>query len=116
MQEILDIAYRHMDRIDELDDFIERQLDKYDHVFDHVTRCEVVIEKAQKNTAPGGLYKVRISILTPRRRELVIKKEANINGSPQKLTQLMGLVLKAAMREVSKVKAKESSAPRELRS
>jgi hypothetical protein len=109
MQEPLEVIYRHLDGSPQLDDFIQKHVEKFDHIFDRITSCQLVIEKAQKSVLPGGLYKVRISILMPRRHNMVVKKEANINGTFQKLSLLIGSALKAAIREVEKIKEKEFS-------
>ena len=112
MQEPLEIIYHHIDSSPQLDDFILKHFEKFDHVFDRITRCQLVIEKAQKSVLPSGLYKVRVSISMPRRQDVVIKKEANINGTFPKLSFLIGSALKVAVREVEKIKEKEFHRPR----
>ncbi|MEW6101699.1 MAG: HPF/RaiA family ribosome-associated protein [Candidatus Omnitrophota bacterium] len=107
MQEPLEIIFRHAPKNTQLEGYILEQSKHLEKFFQRVVSCKVTVDKPQKSGLPAGLYKVRVDVGLPRRREIIIKKEAKISATFDEICVLIKEAFKAAARELEEIKERE---------
>lgn len=71
----LEISYRGVEKVDEIDSLVRRKAEKLDRICNYISSCRVMIEKAQKHQRSAQPYKVRIDLKIPPAHELVINRD-----------------------------------------
>lgn len=107
MDKEMEISFRNLSRNPVLEDLLRQKAEKFSRIMRHVTGCRLTLEKSQKKMLTSGLYKMRIDIALPRRQEIIVKKEAKIDGSFPKINILINDAFKAAKRKLEEIKRKE---------
>ncbi len=74
MQAPAEILFRDIPRSEALEQNIRDRVSKLEKTFDHITRCNVVVEETHHHKHQGKLFHVRINLHVPDR-ELVVSRE-----------------------------------------
>lgn len=106
----LEIVFRNITDSRALESFINQESERLEKFFHRIISSRIMVEKLQKAALPSGLYKIRIDINIPKRHAIIIKKEAKIIASYEKLCILIKAAFKAAIRELEKIKERELAA------
>jgi len=61
----LQIAFRHMERVEALESLIHKQAAKLETFASDITRCRVVVEPAGKHHLHGNTYRVHVQVTLP---------------------------------------------------
>jgi cold shock CspA family protein/ribosome-associated translation inhibitor RaiA len=71
MQVPPEIAYHHVTKSEAVDALIRDKLDHLEQFCDHITSCQVVVERPHSHESSGNPYRVRIDLHVPPGHELV---------------------------------------------
>lgn len=107
MQDPLKVFFHNVPKTTGLYNIICVKAAHLEKVYARITDCRVAFEKPQKSKEPGGLYRVKIVILLPRRETLTVKKESKSSGAYAELSVLIRDAFEAAERKLEKIKEKE---------
>jgi len=77
MQKPVEITFRGMPRIEQVEDLIAEKIAKLEKVCDYITSCSIAVEKPQLYQDTGNPFRVRIDIHVPRHHEIVVKRESS---------------------------------------
>jgi len=102
MQGPLEIAYRGIDKTEELDNLIRRKAAKLERICDHMISCRIAVE-SQKPRHSGNPYRVRIDMTVPPGHELVAKRESNSNNSQESLPVVIHRAFDAAYKQLQEL-------------
>lgn len=75
----LQISFKNMDHSDAIEARIREKAAKLEQYFSHLTSCRVVIEAPHRHQHKGKIYHVRIEMGVPRKSELVVSNERELN-------------------------------------
>ena len=71
MQLPVEISYRGVEKSDEVDNLIRTKAARLDKFCDHITRCEVAVEKPNQSQREGNPFRVRVGVTVPLCHDLV---------------------------------------------
>lgn len=95
----LQITFRNMDRSDAVEADVRDKATKLDEFFQHIMRCQVVVEAHHKHHHKGNLYHVRIGITVPGH-ELVVSREPKDDHSHEDVYLAVRDAFDAAKRQL----------------
>jgi cold shock CspA family protein len=75
MEVPLELSFRGLTKTDDVERFIDQQVDKLERVSDHIISCRVAVEVPQRSQTTGSPYRVRITVRVPPGHELVVVEE-----------------------------------------
>lgn len=79
MQVPLQITMRNLDHSEAVDERIRTKAEKLNQFSDHIISCEIVVEQSQAHRQNGTLYNIRINLLMPRKKQLVVTNNEQEN-------------------------------------
>ena len=107
MQVPLQIAYRNVEKRDEIENLVNEQVARLEKVCDHVDSCRVVIEKPNENVRKGSGYRVRIDMMVPPSHEIVASREAGEGDINDDLSTVIRAAFNAARKRLQKLDQKQ---------
>jgi cold shock CspA family protein len=75
MQIPLEIAYRGIEKSDEIEALIREKTEKLEKICGYISSCRIAVEKPQKHQKSGNPYRVRIDVTVPPGHEIVARRE-----------------------------------------
>jgi cold shock CspA family protein len=75
MQIPLEIAYRGIEKSDDIEALIREKTQKLEKICSYISSCRIAIEKPQKHQKSGNPYRVRIDVTVPPGHELIASRE-----------------------------------------
>lgn len=78
METPIQVTFRNMDRSPVLEERAKELASRFEHYYDRIISCRVVIEAPHRRHNKGNIYRVAIDLTVPGR-ELVVKEKAGYN-------------------------------------
>ncbi|MFA5038607.1 MAG: HPF/RaiA family ribosome-associated protein [Candidatus Omnitrophota bacterium] len=104
MQNLPEITFRGVEHTQELEDEIQRNLEKLERVCDHIISCHLVIEKRQRIEARGNPYRVRLAVSVPPGHQIVvIRGQKQPSESHQPLPVIVHHVFESVVKRLRKL-------------
>lgn len=103
----IEITYRHMERVDEIDRLIHQKVAKLDRLFGNLISCRVAIERPQTAQRSGNPYRVRIGLTAPPGHELVVRREPVDNDMHATLRTVVIDAFKAMRRQLEELRERQ---------
>lgn len=76
----LEIAYRHVNKTETLEELIRRKTSKLDRICGYMSSCRVAVERDQKHQGTGDVFRVRVDLTVPPGHELTASKRSDEGG------------------------------------
>ncbi|RFA28510.1 hypothetical protein CAI21_11585 [Alkalilimnicola ehrlichii] len=83
MQVPAEITFNGISHSDYNEDFIRERIRRLDNMADDIISCRVVVERPHAHRHTGNPFRVRIELTLPKRKELVVDKERNVEPHVQ---------------------------------
>lgn len=106
MQEPLEISFRGVEKNKDMEDLIQKEIEKLERICDSIIRAHISVERPQKHQETGNPYRVRISISVPRNPELVAVQEPGEEDMHKPLHAVIKSTFKKSRRQLKKYMAK----------
>jgi cold shock CspA family protein/ribosome-associated translation inhibitor RaiA len=107
MQLPLEITYRGVDKSDEIDNLIRTKAARLDRFCDHISRCDVAVEKPNSAQREGNPFRVRIDLTVPPGHELVVDEKQAEHGMHEPLSKIINDAFKTMERQVKELVEKQ---------
>lgn len=102
MQVPLEVTYNHVDRSDWIDDYIKERVGKLERMCDGLIACRVVIEREQHSKTTGNLYRARVEVTFPPKKDLVGDKHGAVEDMHVQLRPIMRKAFEAVEKQIKK--------------
>ena len=89
MQLPVEISYRGVDKSDEIEALVQGKADRLNKFCDHITRCDVIIERPNHAQHSGSPFHVRIDLTVPPGHELVQNEKPTKHDMHEPLTKVI---------------------------
>ncbi len=99
----LEIAFKGIQRSDEIETLIREGVAKLERVCSYIASCRVIVEKRQRHQEVGNPYRVRIDMTVPPGHELVVKREPSKGDMHDPLEIVVKRAFDAAVRQLRKL-------------
>lgn len=103
----LEVSYRGVEKTDALEALIQEKVSKLEEVCDHISRCQIAIEKAHTNPSSGSPYRVRIDLTVPPGHELAAVKNPDDGTQYIPLEAVIRDTFEAARRQLQELSARQ---------
>ena len=103
MQLPVEISYRGVEKSPEIDDLIRTKAARLDKFCDHITRCDVAVEKPNHAQQSGNPFRVRVDVTVPPGHELVADEKQNEHEMHEPLTKIINDAFKNMERQVKEL-------------
>src|SRR5215210_3572874 len=100
MQLPLEITYRGVEKSDEIDNLIRSKAARLDKFCDHISRCDVAVEKPNYAQREGNPFRVRVDVTVPPGHELVVDEKQTAHEMHEPLTNIITDAFKTMERQV----------------
>ena len=97
-----EIAYRNVQKSDEIDTLIRDEIAKLDAQCDRLGSCRVVVEQPQRHQNTGSPYAIRIAMHVPPGHELVVRRNSAAGDMHTSLEAVIADAFEAAGRQLRK--------------
>lgn len=71
----LQIDYRDVENVPEIDELIRKKASHLERICDHINSCRIIVEKVEKHTRTHQEYHVRLDIRIPPGHEIVVSRD-----------------------------------------
>lgn len=102
MQVPLEITYNHIDRSDWIDEYIKERVDRLEQMADGLIGCRVVIEQEQHSKHTGNLYRARVELSLPPKKDLVGDKHGEVEDLSVQLRPIIRKAFEAVEKQLKK--------------
>ena len=100
MQLPVEISYRGVEKSDEIDNLIHTKAARLDKFCDHISRCDVAVERPNLAQKAGNPFRVRIDVTVPPGHELVADERQNEHEMHEPLTKVINDAFKTMERQL----------------
>ena len=100
MQLPVKIAYRGLEKSEQIDNLILEYAARLEKFCDHINRCDVAIEQPNHAHQKGNPFRVRIDVTVSRGHELVAEEEQKDQGAHEPLTKVIHDAFKTMERQL----------------
>ena len=99
MQMPVEISYRGVEKSDEIDALIRTKAARLDRFCDHISHCNVAVERPNQAQHSGSAFRVRVDVTVPPGHELVADEKQNEHEMHEPLAKIInGTAGKRAVR------------------
>jgi len=102
----LEISFRGMDKIDEVEALIREKAAGLEQVCRDIISCRIVVEVPQQHQRSGRPHRVRINATIPPGHEVVVRRESSEGSLHDELPATVRAAFEAAERQVKKIMEK----------
>lgn len=102
MQVPLEITYNHVERSGWIDDYVKDRVAKLEHMTDGLIGCRVVIEQEQGSKHTGNLYRARVEVTLPPKKDLVGDKHGAVEDMHVQLRPIIRKAFEAVEKQLQK--------------
>lgn len=103
METPLEITLRDVPSTPEMQSFVREQVNRLERFCDNLTACHVAIERPQRHQRSGNPYRVRIEVLLPPRKDLVVVQDPEDNEMHTDLHAVVRRAFRAMERQLKDV-------------
>lgn len=107
MQLPIEISYRGLEKTDEIEGLIHTKAARLDKFCDHVSRCDVVIERPNHAQQSGSPFRVRIDVTVPPGHELVADEKQTEHEMHEPLSKVINDAFKTMERQLKELVARQ---------
>lgn len=107
MQLPVEISYRGVEKTQEIDNLIREKAARLDRFCDHITRCDVAVEKPNRAQQSGNPFRVRVDVTVPPGHELVADEKQNEHEMHEPLTKVINDAFKNMERQVKELSERQ---------
>src|SRR6187549_528546 len=107
MQLPVEITYRGVEKSDEIDNLIRTKAERLDKFCDHISRCDVAVEKPNTAQRDGNPFRVRVDVTVPPGHELVVEEKQMEHEMHEPLTKVIGDAFKSMERQLKELVEKQ---------
>ncbi len=100
MQLPIEISYRGVEKSDDIDRLIRNKAERLDHFCDHITRCDVAVERPNHAQHSGNPFRVRIDLTVPPGHELVAEEKQSEHEMHEPLSKIVNDAFKTMERQL----------------
>jgi ribosomal subunit interface protein len=100
MQLPLEIAYRGVEKSDQLENLIRTKAARLDRFCDHISRCDVAVEQPNHAQDSGNPFRVRIDVTVPPGHELVVDERQTEHDMHEPLSKVINDAFKTMERQL----------------
>lgn len=83
MQVPAEISFNGVAHSDYNEDYIRQRIQRLEQMADNIIACRVVVERPNQPRHTGNPFRVRIELTLPKRKELVVNKQRNVEPHVQ---------------------------------
>jgi ribosomal subunit interface protein len=103
MQLPIEISYRGVEKTDEIDNLIRTKAERLDRFCDHISRCDVAVERPNHAQQSGNPFRVRVDVTVPPGHELVADEKQTEHEMHEPLTKIINDAFKAMERQLKEL-------------
>ncbi len=103
----LEISFRGVQRLDEIDELIREKAGRLEKVCDYINSCRIAVEKPHVHQESGGEYRVRIDVTVPPGHEIVAERTSRHGDMHVELQQVIRESFSAAERQLKELVEKQ---------
>lgn len=107
MQLPIEISYRGVAKSDEIEKLVREKAGRLDKFCDHISRCDVIIEKPNQAQHSGSPFRVRIDVTVPPHHELVADEKPTKHEMHEPLTKVIGDAFRSMERQLTTLTDKQ---------
>ena len=107
MQLPLEISYRGVEKSEEIDNLIRTKAARLDRFCDHISRCDVAVEKPNQSQREGNPFRVRVDVTVPPGHELVADEKPTEHEMHEPLTKIINDAFKTMERQLKDLVEKQ---------
>ena len=96
----IDISYRGVEKTDEVDNLIRAKAARLDRFCDHISRCDVAVERPNHAQHSGNPFRVRVDVTVPPGHELVVDEKPAEHEMHEPLTKIINDAFKTLERQL----------------
>ncbi len=100
MQLPVEISYRGVEKSEEIDTLIRDKAARLDRFCDHISRCDVAVERPNHSQHSGSAYRVRVDVRVPPGHELVADEKQNEHEMHEPLSKIINDAFKTMERQL----------------
>ena len=100
MQLPIEIAYRGVEKTDELETLVRDKASRLDKFCDHINRCDIIIEQPNHSQHSGSPFRVRIDLTVSPNHELVADEKPTKHEMHEPLTKVINDAFKTMERQL----------------
>ncbi|HLO84667.1 MAG TPA: HPF/RaiA family ribosome-associated protein [Nostocaceae cyanobacterium] len=102
-----EITYRNLDKSQAIDNLVREKIAKLEQVCDHISSCQIAIEKIHDRPRSGSPYRVRIDLTVPPGHELVAERNPSEGIQYEPLDAVIRETFDAARQQLVKLNQKQ---------
>lgn len=106
MQVPLEITYNHIERSDWIDDYVKERVARLEHMADGLIACRVAIEREQHSKQTGNLYRARVELTLPPKKDLIGDKHGEVEDLGVQLRPIIRKAFEAVEKQLKKETAR----------
>lgn len=103
MQEHVEIVFRDVERNPAIEQQIEERVSQLEKYCDHITSCQVAVERPHKHQESGSGFRVRVLTRVPPEHELVADEHPSQGSIQDELTMVIRRSFEAMERQLKKL-------------
>jgi ribosomal subunit interface protein len=103
MQLPIEISYRGVEKTDEIDNLIRTKATRLDRFCDHISRCDVAVERPNHAQQSGNPFRVRVDVTVPPGHELVADERQSEHEMHEPLTKIINDAFKTVERQLKEL-------------
>lgn len=103
MQVLPEISYKNVEKNEEIEGLINRQIAKLEQVCNYMTSCHIAVERRHQHQQTGNPYRVRIDVRVPPGHELVVKRISTEGEREEPLPTVLRKAFEAMQRQVKEL-------------
>lgn len=107
MQLPVNVTYRGVEKSEEIENLIRAKAARLDRFCDHISRCDVAVEKPNQTQRSGNPFRVRIDLTVPPGHELVADERQNEHEMHEPLAKVINDAFKTMERQVKDLVEKQ---------
>jgi ribosomal subunit interface protein len=100
MQLPVGISYRGVEKSDQVEELIRNKAARLDRFCDHISRCDVVVERPNQTQNFGNPFRVRIDLTVPPGHELVADERQTEHEMHEPLSKVINDAFKSMERQL----------------
>ena len=107
MQLPLEVTYRGLEKTEDIENLIRTKAARLDKFCDHISRCDVAVERPNTAQRQGSPFRVRVDVTVPPGHELVVEEKQMEHEMHEPLSKIINDAFKTMERQVKELVEKQ---------